>query len=202
METQTLNAISLFSGTGMLDEGARRALAAIGYNLKTVLYCEKDPFCQEILKARIADGLLDDAPIWPDVSNLPGNRYRGYVDAVLAGFPCQPFSHAGKRVGLKDERYLFGDALRIAVESGASVILLENVPGLLSPTTERGEMVEGETDKPVCPAPVGDVFRLLAESGFDARWTTLGAEDVGAPHGRQRFWAVAWRRELADPVLG
>lgn len=186
-----LNAISLFSGTGMLDEGAKRAFAGIGIHLRTVCYVERDTFCQEILRSRIADGLLDDAPIWADVSDFPGVRYRGHVGAVVAGFPCQPFSHAGKRGGKEDERYLFGDVVRIAVESGASVIALENVPGLLSPM--RGEAVEGEAGKPVLPAPVGDVFRILAENGFDARWTSLGAEDVGAPHGRQRWWCIAWR---------
>jgi DNA (cytosine-5)-methyltransferase 1 len=185
-----------------LDIGYDRALKELGYEAKIIGYIERDSFCQEIIKARIKDGLLPDGFIWDDLCTFPGTRLRGRVDAILGGIPCQPFSHAGKRAGLKDERYLFGDMLRIANESGASLIFLENVPGLLSPTTDRGEVVEGETDKPVCPAPVGDVFRLLAESGFDARWTSLGAEDVGAPHGRQRFWCIAWRRGLPDPVLG
>jgi DNA (cytosine-5)-methyltransferase 1 len=198
---KTINAISLFSGTGMLDVGADRALERLGYKLRTVLYCEKDPFCQQIIRARIADGLLDDAPVWPDVSTLSGEGFRGNVGVVVFGFPCQPFSHAGKRAGTKDDRYLFGDAVRIALESGAPLIFCENVPGLLAPTTERGELL-GESvgvspDKFVCPAPIGDVLRILAEGGFDARWGSMGAEDVGAPHGRQRFWCIAWRR-MAD----
>ena len=127
----TINAVSLFTGTGALDAAARVALAHFGYRLRTVAYVEKEKFPQQIIRARIEDGLLDAAPIFDNVCTFPGVRFAGLVDAVVAGFPCQPFSVAGKRAGKGDERYLFGEVLRVADEAGAELLLLENVPGLL-----------------------------------------------------------------------
>lgn len=193
---RSLNAVSLFSGCAMLDRAARGAIAAIGYEVRTILYCDKEKWSQEVLKTRIKDGLIDDAPIWPDVTSLDGAAFWGVADCIVAGFPCQPFSVAGKRAGLKDARYLFLDILRVADEAGIGLLLLENVFGLLA------ESVDRETGLPVL-APIGDVQRLLAESGFHARWVCLSADDITdgrgviSPHGRERWFCICWR-ELAD----
>src|ERR1700746_3195794 len=106
-----VNSLSLFSGTGMLDLAAKAALRRFGYELRTVAYVEKEPFPKAILRARIADGLLDDAPVYDDVCEFPAGLYRGVVDCVVAGFPCQPASVAGKRLGEKDERFLFREVV-------------------------------------------------------------------------------------------
>lgn len=182
-----MNLISLFSGSGQLDRAVHAALAQFGIASRTVAYVESNPAAQEVIRARIVDGHLQDAPIWPDVVTFPGARFRGHVDGIVAGFPCQPFSVAGKKLGIKDERYLFGDVVRIADESGCELLFLENTPGLLIPDSKR----------PDEPAPISDVSRLMAQSGFDCAWLPLSASDVGAPHGRERWWCIAWR-ELAN----
>lgn len=175
--------ISLFSGSGQLDRAVADALRHFGFRARTLVYVEESAHAQAVIRARIRDGLLDDAPIWSDVCTFAGARLRGFALAIVAGFPCQPFSLAGKRAGSDDERYLFGEVVRIALEAGCEILFLENVPGLLIPDVRR----------PDEPAPISDVSRLLAESGFDCAWLPLAAEDVGAPHGRERWWAIAWR---------
>lgn len=181
-----IGTLSLFTGSGQLDRAVGATLTRFGYRTRTLCYVENNPKAHEVIRARIRDGLLDDAPIWTDVATFPGTRFRGYARAIVAGFPCQPFSLAGKRNGTDDARYLFGDVVRIALESGSELMFLENVPGLLIPDVRR----------PDEPAPISDVSRFLAESGFDCAWLPLSAEDVGAPHGRERWWCIAWR-ELA-----
>ncbi len=179
-----MNLISLFSGSGQLDRAVTAALAHFGIESRVVCYVESSKAAHEVIRARVKDGLLPDAPIWPDVVTFPGARFRGYVDGLVAGLPCQPFSVAGKRDGEADERYLFGEVVRVADETGCRLLFLENVAGLLIP--DSGE-----------PAPIAGVSRLMAQSGFDALWCPLSAEDVGAPHGRERWWCIAWR-ELVD----
>jgi DNA (cytosine-5)-methyltransferase 1 len=167
----------------MLDRSVEAALAHFGIESRIIAYVEQNKAAQEVIRARIRDGKLRDAPIWSDVVTFPGGRFRGYADAIVAGFPCQPFSVAGKKLGTRDERYLFGDVVRIADESDARFLFLENTPGLLIP----------DADRPDEPAPIADVSRLMAQSGFDCAWLPLSAEDVGARHGRERWWCIAWR---------
>ncbi|CAN5467780.1 hypothetical protein BH10ACI4_BH10ACI4_25140 [soil metagenome] len=166
----------------MLDRAVKHALASYEYSLRTILYCEADKQAQSVLQARIEDKLLDNAPIWPDVRTLEISKLAGSVDCIIAGFPCQPFSVAGKRAGIQDQRYLFGDIVRLAQETGIPLLFLENVPGLLS-----GK--DGET------APISDVMRILAEAGFNAKWCCVQASEAGAPHKRERFFCIAWKRE-------
>lgn len=118
--------LSLFSGAG----GGLLGTKLLGW--RPVCYVEKDPYCQRVLQARIRDGYLDDAPIWDDINTFDGRRWRGCVDIVTAGFPCQPFSMAGRRKGDSDERNLWPDTVRVIREVGPRVVLLENVAGLLT----------------------------------------------------------------------
>jgi len=89
--------ISLFSGAGGGDL-ANQWLKG----WRCVCYVERDPYAVEVLRARIRDGLLNDAPIWDDVSTFDGTAWAGLVDGITAGFPCQPFSVAGKRKASAD----------------------------------------------------------------------------------------------------
>ncbi len=164
--------LSLFSGSGGGLLGTHHLL---GWN--TIGYVEYDDYCQKVIAQRIKDGLLDQAPIFGDIKTFISDGYaegyKGMVDIITAGFPCQPFSVAGKRRGAEDERNMWPatrDTIRIVRPRYA---LLENVPGLLA----TGYCTE--------------VFGNLAEIGYDARWTVLGAKDVGAPHKRERLWIVA-----------
>lgn len=164
--------LSLFSGAG----GGLLASLLLGWT--TVGYVEFNDYCQRVLAQRIRDGHLHNAPIFGDIraflSEGYAERYRGVVDVVSAGFPCQSFSTAGQRRGADDPRNMWpqtADVLRVVRPRCA---LLENVPGLLAGS--HGYF--------------GEVLGELAELGYDARWCVLGAADVGAPHLRKRLWIV------------
>lgn len=163
--------LSLFSGAG---GGLLATKWLLGW--RTVCYVEKEPYCQAVLEARIRDGLLDDAPIWDDVRTFDGRPWRGKVDCVSGGFPCQPFSYAGRMLADMDPRNCWPDTLRIVRQIRPGWVFLENVPGLLS--ARHGYF--------------GRVLGGLAELGFDARWGVLSAAGSGAPHIRKRLWVVAY----------
>ena len=171
-----LNELSLFSGYGGLSLGLRLA----NLNVRTVAYVEWEKYPQEIIKARIKDGFLDDAPIFGDVSAFRGKQFRGLVDILTAGFPCQPHSVASsERKGASDDRNKWPDTLRIIREVRPRYVILENVPGISSASKLRrtpnyGAVVVGE----------------LASEGYVVRWETLGAIDISAPHRRKRWWCI------------
>lgn len=165
--------ISLFSGAG----GGEYASLLLGW--RTVCYVEADRGAQKLLKARIADGTFPDAPIWDDARTFDGKPWGGRVDIVTAGFPCQPFSKAGRMRAEGDVRNMWPDTMRIIRQVRPTVVLLENVPNLLGK--------HGYFASTIAPA--------LAKAGYDAEWTTLGARDVGAPHLRRRWWCIAWRAD-------
>ena len=110
----SLNELSLFTGYGGFSLGLRLA----GVPTRTVGYVEIDKYCQQLIQARIKDGFLDDAPIWPDICAFDGEQCRGVVDIITAGFPCQPHSVAGQRRGEADERNLWPDTLRVIRDVG------------------------------------------------------------------------------------
>lgn len=167
-----LHQLSLFSGYGGFELGLRLA----NVNFRTIAYVEIDTYCQNLIKARINDGFLDDAPIYPDIRAFDGTRYRGLVDIITAGFPCQPHSTAGRRKGADDERNLWPDTLRTISEVQPRYALLENVPGL----------VYGR--RPYVACILGD----LADIGYDAEWELIPAAALGAPHLRWRWWCLAY----------
>jgi len=167
-----MNELSLFSGAG----GGLLGTKLLGW--RSVGYVENNTYCQKILAQRIEDGFLDEAPIFGDIRQFIKSgavkKYQGFVEVVTAGFPCQPFSVAGKKKGKDDERNLWPETLAVIRAVRPRYALLENVPGLLN----SGYFPE--------------ILGSLAESGFDARWTVLGADDVGAPHRRKRLWILAY----------
>jgi DNA (cytosine-5)-methyltransferase 1 len=167
-----MNELSLFSGVG---GGLLASKYMLGW--KTIGYVEWEDYPQRVLAQRIRDGLLDEAPIFGDirtfVSEGYAERYRGMVDVVSGGFPCQPFSVAGRRKGESDTRNMWPATCEVIEIVKPKKVLLENVPGLIS-----------------C-GYIGDVLRDLSEIGYDAKWQTLSAKEVGACHKRDRFWIVA-----------
>ena len=170
-----MNHISLFTGY----EGYGMGLRLTGIELRTVLYCEIEPYCQSVLRARIGEGYLDDAPIWPDIRTLDGSLFAGRVGIITGGFPCQPFSVAGKQLGASDERNLWPETRRIIGEVGPEWVMLENVPALL---TGDGR------DR---PAYGGTVVGQLTGMGFNTKFGIVSASDAGAPHLRKRLWILA-----------
>ena len=165
-----MNGLALCAGVGGLELGIQ--LAVPGY--RCVGYCERDTFAAATLVARMESEALDQAPIWDDLTTFPSELYRGKVDLITAGFPCQPFSVAGQRKGTDDERWIWGDIARVIRQVGPCFVFLENVPGLL--TNSGG---------------YGTVLGDLAGLGFDAEWGVFSAAEVGAPQLRKRVFILA-----------
>lgn len=167
--TAVLDGLALCAGVGGLELGVGLVLPH-----RTVGYVERDAYAAACLVARMEEQTLAPAPVWDDLTTFDCGPWRGCVDLITAGFPCQPFSVAGKQLGLDDDRWLWPHVARVVREVGPEIIFMENVP-LLS---KRGlEVVLGD----------------LAEAGFDAEWGCLAAREVGATHKRDRIWILAYR---------
>ena len=170
---QSLNELALFAGAGGGILGGK----LLGW--RTVCAVEWEPYPASVLCARQNDGLLPPFPIWDDVQTFDGKPWRGIVDVVAGGFPCQDISAAGKGAGIEGQRSgMWREMARIIHEVRPRYAFVENSSML----TSRG---------------LGTVLGDLASMGFDARWGVLGAADVGANHQRDRIWIVAkWRGQL------
>ena len=168
-----MNELALFAGAGGGILGGK----LLGW--RTVCAVEWEPYPASVVVARQNDGLLPPFPIWDDVQTFDGQPWRGSVDVVSGGFPCQDISAAGKGTGIDGERSgMWREMARIIHEVRPRYAFVENSPML----TSRG---------------LGTVLGDLASMGFDARWGVLGAADVGANHQRDRIWIVAkWRGQL------
>jgi DNA (cytosine-5)-methyltransferase 1 len=173
MGTHTTTIISLFSGYGGLERGVA---AAIG-GARAVCMVEREAFAIANMVAQMEAGTLAHAPIWTDVTTFDGGPWRGRVDILTGGPPCQPFSTAGKRKHTDDERWIWADVARIIGEVRPGVVFLENVPGL----RKRGLSV---------------MLRDLAAMGYDAEWGCFKASDAGAPHRRTRLFLLAYASGL------
>lgn len=148
-----------------------------------ICYIERDSYAASVLASHIKAGRLHDAPIWDDVDTFDGRPWRGLVDIVAGGIPCQPFSAAGKQLGVDDDRWLWPSIARLLAEVEPRYVFLENVPQLV----RHG-----------LPEVLADLARL----GFDAEWGLLSAAAVGAPHRRERFWLLADAGDVRRDVLG
>ena len=169
-----MNELALFAGAG----GGILAGRLLGW--RTVAAVEIEDYPRRVLLQRQADGFLPRFPIWDDICTFDGKPWRGKVDVITGGFPCQDISAAGKGAGLDGERSgLWGEMARVICEVRPSYAFIENSPML----TIRG------LDRVLCD---------LAQMGFDAQWGIVGAADVGAKHQRDRIWIVA---KLAPPPL-
>ena len=166
-----MNVLALCAGVGGLELGVRIAEPAA----HAVCYVEREAYAAAVLVARMEDGSLAPAPVWPDLATFDGRPWRGVVDLVTAGYPCQPESLAGTRRGEGDERWLWREVWRVIREVGPRHVFLENVSGHLSGTFGR---------------VVGD----MAASGWRVEWDCIPAAAVGAPHIRDRVFILA-----ADP---
>ena len=178
----------------MLGEGLRAGLGYMGIETRTLVHVEREAHAAAVLVARIQEGSLDDAAIWSDVCTFDAAAWRGRVDCVVAGFPCQDLSVAGRRAGLNGKRSgLFFEVVRIATDCGAWFMFLENVAGIATATASVVDAEEGELDERAAARVVGE----LADLGWDAEWITISASDVGASHGRARWFCLAWRVDYA-----
>ena len=167
-----MNELALFAGAG----GGILGGHLLGW--RTVCAVEWEQYPASVLCARQNDGLLPPFPIWDDVQTFDGKPWRGIVDVVSGGFPCQDISAAGKGAGIDGERSgMWGQMARIIGEVRPQYAFIENSPMLTSRGLER-------------------ILADLAKMGFDAEWGVLSAADVGANHIRERIWICAKQREF------
>lgn len=166
--------LSLFSGAGGGDLAFQHLIG-----LKCLGYVEYESYCQRLLKQRIKDGFLDAAPIFGDIRSFNAEgyakSYKGMVDVVSGGFPCQPFSTAGKKRGAQDERNMWPATLQAIRIIRPKIAYMENVPGLVS-----------------C-GYLGVILQDLAESGYNAKWCVLGGLEIGEIVDGKRLWIAAFQ---------
>lgn len=199
MNELAISTIELFAGVGMLGEGVQAGLAYMGIKNRAVCYVEREAYAASVLVARMEEGSLDEAPVWSDVCTFGASAWRGKVDCIVAGFPCQDLSVAGRRIGLDGKRSgLFFEVVRIATDSGAWLIVLENVAGISSAPATVVDEAEGELDERAAARVVGE----LADLGWNSEWIVISASDVGASHGRARWFCLAWRMDDAAWHVG
>jgi DNA (cytosine-5)-methyltransferase 1 len=163
----SLHELALFAGAGGGILGGK----LLGW--RTVCAVEWDAYARDVLVARQNDGCLEAFPVWDDIQTFDGRPWRGAVDVVSGGFPCQDISAAGKGAGIEGERSgMWKHMARVVGEILPRFVLVENSPMLVG----RGLAV---------------VLADLAEMGYDAEWGVVGAHHAAAPHKRDRIWIVA-----------
>jgi len=167
MAHDKLRTFHLFAGAG----GGILADLLLGHI--PVGACEIEEYPRKVLLQRQRDGILPMFPIWDDIRTLDGKPWRGLVDVVCGGFPCQDISAAGKGAGIEGGRSgLWSEMARVVREIRPRFVFVENSPLLVG----RGLAVV-----------LGD----LAKTGYDARWCVLGGSDVDAPSNGERLWVFA-----------
>jgi DNA (cytosine-5)-methyltransferase 1 len=163
-----MNELALFAGAG----GGILGGHLLGW--RTVCGVEWNAYAASVLLSRQNDGCLPPFPIWDDVQTFDGRPWRGIVDVVSGGFPCQDISCAGKGAGITGARSgMWAHMARIIGEVRPRYAFIENSPML----STRG------LDTVLCD---------LAKMGYDAEWGCISAADCGAPHKRERIWIVAY----------
>ncbi len=175
MDPRPFTILSLCSGVGGLDLGLRVAQP----NARTICFVEIEAFACAILAARMAENTMDPAPIWTNLKTFDGKPWRGVVDCITAGYPCQPFSVAGKQRGSEDPRHLWPDVFRVVREIRPAFCFFENVGGHLRLGFEQ----------------VHDDLRSV---GYRVKAGLFTAQEVGAPHKRERLFILAYAQSAGD----
>ena len=166
--TPELTHISLCTGYGGIDLGLKRALQKI----RTICYVEIEAFAIANLVAKMEAGALGPAPIWSDLKTFPAHLFRDRVDLITGGYPCQPFSAAGKRKGADDPRHLWPHIRRHVQTIRPFRCFFENVEGHIS-------------------LGLQEVIADLEADSYKATWGVFSAAEVGAPHRRKRVFIMA-----------
>jgi DNA-cytosine methyltransferase len=164
-----MRVLDLFSGIGGFSLGLERA------GMQTAAFCENDPFCRRVL-AKHWPGI----PIHKSIEELDGKKYRGSIELVCGGFPCQPFSVAGDQRGAEDDRALWPEMLRVIREVEPAWVIGENVTGIIN-------------------MELDNCLSSLEDSGYAVQTFVIPACGVDAPHRRDRVWIIARKN---DPGRG
>lgn len=163
------NVLSLCTGGGGLELGLRLALPTA----RGVCYVEREAYACAVLEARMRDGLLDEAPIWTDLASFDGKPWRGVVDIVTAGWPCQPFSSMGKRKGAQDPRHLWPYVKGVVRDCQPALLFGENV---LNHVDIGFDLVVSD----------------LREMGYGCEAGIFTTAEVGGKHARARLFVLAY----------
>ena len=166
--------VSLCSGYDGIGIGLKKAIP----NLRTITHCEIEAYAIANLIAKMEAGQLDACPVFSDLKTFPYRELRNRVTILSAGFPCQPFSSAGKRQATEDPRHLYPWIATGITAMRPRYVLLENVEGIISAKTGDGESV--------LKYVLGD----LEERGYSCTWGVFSASEVGAPHQRKRVFIL------------
>jgi DNA (cytosine-5)-methyltransferase 1 len=184
LRPERLDYISLCTGGAGLDLGLELAIPCA----RGVVCMEREAVAVARLASAMEEGLLAPAPIWSDVRTFPGRPWRGLVDGLIGGIPCQPHSVAGQQLGEEDERDLWAPARRIIVQARPWFVLIENVEGMLH---------TGGLER---------VCRDLRRLRFEVEVGLFSASECGATHQRNRLFVLAvadpWRGQLSQPWRG
>ena len=165
MQQTKLKVLDLFSGIGGFSLG----LESLG-QFETIAFCEKDKFCQKVLQKNFPNITIEG-----EIRDVKGEKYK--ADVVCGGFPCQPFSVAGKRKGTDDDRYLWDETIRIIRECKPRWFIGENVEGIIN--IQEGMVLRQVQDD-------------LEKEGFQVQCLVIPASGIGAWHQRKRVWILAY----------
>lgn len=163
---------SLFTGIGGFD------LAAEWMGWENVFQVEKDKFCNKVLEKN-----FPNVKRYGDIKEFDGTKYRGAIDILTGGFPCQPFSHAGNKKGTADDRYLWPEHFRIIQESKPIFVVGENVTGIID-------------------MEIDNIIADLESEGYTTEQFIIPAISVNAPHRRDRVWIIAYSDNNTIRLLG
>ena len=166
--TKELRHLGICTGYG----GIERGIELSGQKLRTLAHVEIEAFAIKNLVDKMESWKLDTTPIWTDIKTLPMGPFRGVVDLLTGGYPCQPFSHAGRRLGKDDGRHLWPWICRIIDGIMPRMCFFENVEGHIT-------------------LGLRQVLADLESRGYKTTWGLFSAAEVGAPHQRKRLFILA-----------
>lgn len=185
-----MNHASLFSGIGGFDLAAKE----VGWN--NVFQCEIDPFCQSVLKYYFPKTVL-----YEDIKRTDFTSWKGKIDVLTGGFPCQPFSVAGQRKGADDDRYLWPEMLRVIRETRPRWVIGENVAGItnmVQPCSETDVETKSDQDEENYKETIleqeyiiNTICDDIEREVYSVQPIIIPACGVGAPHRRDRVWFIA-----------
>jgi len=179
--TETITHLSLCSGYDGIGLGLRRVWPQV----REVAHVEIEAFAAANLVAKMEAGELDSAPVWTNLKTFPAWRFRGCVDILSAGFPCQPFSCAGARAADDDPRHLWPHVRQAVGLIRPRMVIFENVEGIISSKLKGNDWNDPE-GTPV----LLHILRELERTGYKCTWGIFSAAEVGAPHQRKRVFIV------------
>lgn len=177
--TKKLSVVSWFTGYSGNELGLRRVIPG----LQPIALCERESFVIANLVSKMEAGLLDSVPIWSDCKTFPIEPFKDRVFLFTGSYPCQSFSHAGKRLGVDDHRHLWPYCRKFIQEARPGLVWLENVEGHVS-------------------LGLSTVLADLAEDGYTAAWGIFSASEVGAPHQRKRVFILAYSQGAERLLTG